>query len=105
LQSSGGYAESEQSYRRALEILRGLGDDRTPAYAAVLADLGELLMWRNRLDEAEAPIREALEIGRAVHGERHPEIVSSLVNLGRWRLGVRRYDEAGVHPPDAALWG
>lgn len=76
----GRLAESEASYRRALEI--------KPDYPEVLSNLGNTLREQGRLIEAEASYRRALEI--------KPDYVMALSNLGATLQNLGRLAEASV---------
>ena len=97
LQMSGQYAEAESSYRQSLDVLDDLHEEATGDHADVLNSLGQLLMWRNRLDEAETPMRRALAIQQRVRGPDHPDVVVPHLNVARWCIRTDQQPEALEH--------
>lgn len=96
LQMSGGYAESEACYLEALDVLDASHRAPTTGHADVLNSLGQLLMWRNRVDEAEAPLRRAVRIQRDLQGDDHPDAVIPMLNLARWHIRKKHHHDAGA---------
>lgn len=76
--------------RRALELRRGLGDER--GVARTLANLGLALRYLGRYDEAESAYRESL----AINEQRAdvPAQVRNLSNLGVLAMTAGRYGES-----------
>ena len=58
--------------------------------------LGRLLQYQGKLDEAGVLLRDALEARRATLGDRHPETLTSINNLGLLLQYQGKLDEAGV---------
>ncbi|HEY7412835.1 MAG TPA: serine/threonine-protein kinase [Vicinamibacteria bacterium] len=74
-------AEAERVYRRALDIWRRLGLERSQGYSSAAANLGLLLRDQGKHAAAEPLLREALALDRVLVGPRHPDVATSLNNL------------------------
>lgn len=80
LREQGKYDEAEKVLRHALAHLP---DHQIPDRAALMAELGETLLYLGRLEESEELQRSALAIRREVFGDVHHAIANSLSNLGQ----------------------
>ena len=98
------YKKAEKSYRRALELLRGLAEKDPEAYSADLAGtchgLAGLLIGASRFAEAESMNREGLKIRRAL-AETDPEkhsrdLAASCVRHANILMELNRFSEAEV---------
>jgi tetratricopeptide (TPR) repeat protein len=97
LREQGRYDDAEAYYRRALEILRALPENRGFLYEGiVLGDFALSLKGSGRFDEAEAHYREAIQILRseraAPHVSRH--LGATLNNFGDVLQATHRFAEA-----------
>lgn len=79
LQAKGDLKAAEEYYRGALRILRRNGSPLD--MAAVLGNLGHLLLLEGNYDEAKKLQNRKLEIVSGVSGEGHPEFAQTLSNL------------------------
>jgi eukaryotic-like serine/threonine-protein kinase len=99
LQARGKYAEAEQAYRQALELLKDLPEHRTALAQTRLAQ-GNLFRVLGKLPEAAAAYRQAAEELRQVArqfpnaAENHKWIANALNNLGSILREMGRLPEA-----------
>ncbi len=95
-ESLGVYTESENLYRKALAIRRGIGDGKTLAVAESLKDISETLRMRSKFTEGEATARESLRIRQKLLGPVNIDVAESLNTLGLmlWQKG----DPAAAEP-------
>jgi len=90
----GRYAESEQSYKRALEIReKALGKEHNDV-ASSLNNLAELYHTMGRYAEAEPLYLRSLAISEKVLGKEHNDVATSLNNLAAFYMNTGRYAEA-----------
>ena len=80
---------AEESYRRAMTILEKVGDDESPAYTAVLNNLGLIYADKRDLARAEEHYRRALALAEMLEGPESYHISLYLQNLGTSRATAR----------------
>jgi tetratricopeptide (TPR) repeat protein len=66
------------------------------AMSVLQNQLGRLLHYQGKLDEAGVLLRDALEASRATLGDRHPKTLTSINHLGLLLQYQGKLDEAGV---------
>ena len=93
-------AEAVEYARRAVQIDREVGGERSLHVARDLNDLGMALIADGQLEEAAAALRESVEIYREDQ-ESHSHTALPLLHLGRV-LSLRAQE---TQPPDAGLLG
>jgi tetratricopeptide (TPR) repeat protein/CHAT domain-containing protein len=79
--SMGHYAQAEQLYLQARDIVTTCIGEAHPNYAAILNNLAGLYESMGDYARAEQLYRQALDIDRKVLGEAHPKFANSLNNL------------------------
>ncbi|MBD3401694.1 tetratricopeptide repeat protein [candidate division GN15 bacterium] len=95
LRHNGQLEESEQYYRRGLEIRRQLFGDAHPDVGHSLNHLGRLLQVQGKTVEAESVFREGLQIRREYYGtDANAEVGASFAALGGCLTELERYVEA-----------
>ncbi|MEZ5980257.1 MAG: serine/threonine-protein kinase [Planctomycetota bacterium] len=83
-----------RSLGRAIEIRRGSSGDDDPDTLRAIVDLGALLIWLDRSEEAEPYVREAYDGFRRALGDDHEETISALGTLGVLQHNLGRLDAA-----------
>ncbi len=92
------YPEAERFLARAEAMYRELGDDHSPAFSAMLNNLGTLQLELGRAREAIVPLRESLALATQHFGERDPRTRAAQANL------LQALAEAGEQDAAADLW-
>jgi len=90
----GKFAESEQCFKRALEIQRRLFQGPNADTSATLTHLGTMYSEMKRWDDALKLQRESLAMATAVFGARHEETADRMNNLALALQGEGQYTEA-----------
>lgn len=89
--TQGNYAEVEPLLRQAIELNRERDrqtssdpahPEWTPHTATLINNLGLVVYFQGRLQEAESLYRQALAIRRRILDPKHPDLAQSLTNLG-----------------------
>ena len=90
----GRFAEAEQLYKSAIEVLARDPGDNPLTYGAVLGELAALYKVTGRLNEAEHYAQLSVARYLAQVGPQFPMTVGRMRNLGEILLDQRRYTEA-----------
>ncbi len=93
LHSMSRYDEALDVYRQALRIHEASGEDRG-GLQRVLNNLGYLLRYIGREDEARRHLLRSVELSEAMVGPGHPDQMSALVNLGFLERDLGRNEQA-----------
>jgi tetratricopeptide (TPR) repeat protein/tRNA A-37 threonylcarbamoyl transferase component Bud32 len=75
------YEEAERSYLLAADLLRRSGRPESPQAASLLEDLGFLMPYLGRGDDAARYYQQLLALRRKLHGDRHPSIGLAMVPI------------------------
>ncbi len=97
LMNRGEYAEAEEIYRRALEILETTYGRGSASSATGLLRLGALFYVRGDFERAEPILRQALDVRLRDFGPRHTRVASARSTLGRVIHAQGRLEEAERH--------
>ena len=79
------YKEAEKWTRASLAILKDAGADYESSYARCLNNLGQILRFTDRLEEAEATYQNARTITTRLLGERHATVAIIENNIAQMR--------------------
>jgi tetratricopeptide (TPR) repeat protein len=93
----GRYAEGEESFLRAADILAQVEGKDSIEYATVLNNLAELYRLSGKRGKAEAILVQTLALFRATVGERHYLYASALNYRGHFQMESGAYQEALEH--------
>lgn len=88
------YDRSLELLERAVEINRGLGDDRAEERALALQRVGEVHLFEERFDAADEALRQALDAQRNLSAAPSAEVAETLDLLGRMERLRRRHGDA-----------
>jgi CHAT domain-containing protein/Tfp pilus assembly protein PilF len=91
--SRGRFADAEQMYLRAIDILQDAKMPYAEGLGTVLLDLGHLYAAQHR-DEAEEVYARAVAAYARVHGLEHAHVALGLATLGRYHYDHGRFDRA-----------
>ncbi len=86
LKELGRFDESERVFGEAVDVLRNLGEDRTPATAELLAGLGQMEHLRGNLDKAQEYFERSVALMRENFGPQSSEVAAVLSDLMSVRL-------------------
>jgi tetratricopeptide (TPR) repeat protein len=96
-QDLGDYPKAEATYRRGLDVDRGIARGQPSMPIAVATNnLASLLEDRGDVDGAEGLYRESLAMRRALNPPGHASISGPLNNLARLAMDAGRFDEAAA---------
>jgi len=92
----GQYEIAEPIYRKALELLQGLPEEKTkPLWVArSMHSLGNTLVHLQRYDEAETMLEDALELKQALLANNKPSVAITLQSLAQVCLLKKEYARA-----------
>ncbi|MEM7155305.1 MAG: serine/threonine-protein kinase [Myxococcota bacterium] len=90
----GDYESSELWHHRALGLRQKVLSDDHPEAAHSYANLGNLALWRQEVDDATRWHRRALRVRSESLGPGHPDVARSHSSIGRVHLARGELDEA-----------
>ena len=88
------YANSEQTSRRALELLANSGSPRLPVLAATLGILGVALYRRGAMEESEKILRQGIDVAEKLGASDGNILAENLSNLAQLCRSTGRRPEA-----------
>ncbi len=84
----------EQMLQNSAEIYKKNFGENSPAYAKVIADLGNFYRYKDRIAEAKPLLEQALQIREQVLGVEHPVFAQSQEDLAILYWKTKDYDKA-----------
>lgn len=93
----GKYAESEKSYKKAIEAYKFLNRTHHPDYTNPLNNLGELYRTMGRSEEAIKAFKEVIVIRKSLLGTDHPNYANALNNLALVEFSLLKLEDAEKH--------
>ncbi len=90
----GEFAEAEELWERALEIVEGVAGKEDPRLCPILDSLGAVYYRRGEMEQIEESCMRSLRISEVAYGRQHPKSIDRLLNFGEMMIGRKRFDRA-----------